>query len=406
MLQLPKELAGPVFAYFDLDGDKAIDDFEFVTTLVHLTYTDVTKRLSALFSIYDTENKETVSVEQFDILIGTILRACGQQPSATDISEKLRKLKLEHYLGESYVTTDQFAKVILADPELLAALAHIGILSPKFEAKDAPLDDLELELQKYYVGEQSGSELSVTEFGFDRRSEIDTGILDTLMQKAAVADTVKPFERDIGASKPEFFSLDQVGLDEAPNTSIKPEYIYGYRGYDTRNNLFSNSKGSLVYCAAKAGIILNTESNTQKFLVQHAEAVSCLDVYGDLAVSGELGARPILCFWDCVTSEIAIVLAGVIKEGAAVVRFAKNGKRLVVGTVGEKRWIYILDVEKALLGARKGRLAVTNQTVSKARFRGQRSPFWISEPHLMMIALSWQLKRMSISWSKECQSTS
>lgn len=356
VLCLTTRLTNPIFAYFDLDGDKSVDDFEFITTLVHLTCTDVAKRLSALFTIYDTENKETITVAQFDALIETLLRACVASPRVNDIPQKLAKLKADNYLNDPYVTGDQFGKIALADPDLLAALADIGILSPKFESKEAPIDDLEVELQKFYLNSNNWSDMSVTDNGLDRRSEIDTGILDTLMQKAAIADTTKPFERELGMSKPEYFSMDKPGLEEAPNAAIKPEYIYGYRGFDIRNNLFSNSKGHLVYHAAKAGIILDTELNVQRFSLQHTEAVSCLDVFGDLAVTGELGSRPVLCFWDCVSAELSAVLAGVIKEGIAMARFAQNGKRLIVSTVGENRWIYILDIEKVMQGARKGSL--------------------------------------------------
>jgi microtubule-associated protein-like 6 len=43
------------------------------------------------------------------------------------------------------------------------------------------------------------------------------------------------------------------------------EYVYGYRSADSRQNVFFNSTGQAVYMTAALGVILDFNSNSQKF---------------------------------------------------------------------------------------------------------------------------------------------
>jgi microtubule-associated protein-like 6 len=59
-------------------------------------------------------------------------------------------------------------------------------------------------------------------------------------------------------------SHNEVSYDK-PEETYELEYAYGYRCFDTRQNVHFNSDGNAVYMAAALGVILDHGSNTQKF---------------------------------------------------------------------------------------------------------------------------------------------
>lgn len=52
---------------------------------------------------------------------------------------------------------------------------------------------------------------------------------------------------------------------EAPEVTYYIDHVYGYRCQDSRNNVFYNPNGRVVYPTACLGVILEKESNTQLF---------------------------------------------------------------------------------------------------------------------------------------------
>ena len=123
--------------------------------------------------------------------------------------------------------------------------------------------------------------------------------------------TCKPFRGSI--MEPTNHQLPNPSI---PDEDYKLEYVYGFRIHNTRQNLYYNSSGSVVYCAASLGIILNPESNTQKFFGSgysttstgkrhHYKDIICLRVSqdGTLAATGEIGSRPILNIWNANTGD-------------------------------------------------------------------------------------------------------
>jgi hypothetical protein len=79
--------------------------------------------------------------------------------------------------------------------------------------------------------------------------------------------------------------------------------VYGYRSYDTRDNLRYNSNGDIVYHTAGCGIVLNKVKNTMKVITEHNDDITCLDINlnKNIVVTGEMGRRPSLVVWDSNT---------------------------------------------------------------------------------------------------------
>mmetsp|Transcript_56787 Transcript_56787/g.179562 ORF Transcript_56787/g.179562 Transcript_56787/m.179562 type:complete len:888 (-) Transcript_56787:309-2972(-) len=51
--------------------------------------------------------------------------------------------------------------------------------------------------------------------------------------------------------------------------ALSLEHVYGYRGHDTRENLFYTNRGEVVWHTAATAVVYNRESNTQRFLVDN-----------------------------------------------------------------------------------------------------------------------------------------
>ena len=115
--------------------------------------------------------------------------------------------------------------------------------------------------------------------------------------------------------------LDPDVNPEAPDIEYKLNYVYGYRCADTRQNVYFNDKGQVIFMTAAVGVQLDTSSNTQKFFGggpvgpshkahdgaarQHSDDIMCLALSPDLrlAATGQVGSRPTVFAWDTTTME-------------------------------------------------------------------------------------------------------
>ncbi|TNV82525.1 hypothetical protein FGO68_gene16014 [Halteria grandinella] len=122
------------------------------------------------------------------------------------------------------------------------------------------------------------------------------------------------------------------GVPEAPEEEFEVEYVYGYRTFDCRQNLRYNAKGQPVYMVAALGVILDTESNTQKVFggketkmvaknesddsKYHVDDILSLDISADrkTVVTGQVGKAPCVHVWDAETAEQRCTFK--LKEGS------------------------------------------------------------------------------------------
>lgn len=110
---------------------------------------------------------------------------------------------------------------------------------------------------------------------------------------------------------------------DPPDQDYSLEYVYGYRCEDSRQNVYYNPEGKVVYMTACLGVILDQETNTQTFfgggqvdnkskqvandLNHHTNDIMALNVntHGDRewAVSGQVGKSPPVFVWNTRTGE-------------------------------------------------------------------------------------------------------
>jgi WD40 repeat protein len=130
-----------------------------------------------------------------------------------------------------------------------------------------------------------------------------------------------------------------------PEVNYKLEYVYGYRTYDCRQNLFFTPSGKLVYNAAALGISHDIGSNTQTFfgggmlskkakleVVGHDDDILCLAISPDrkCVATGQVGPKPTLCIWDADTCAPIkrIQVSNKDARGIACVAWSEDGQYL------------------------------------------------------------------------------
>ncbi|CAF4973882.1 unnamed protein product, partial [Rotaria socialis] len=69
-----------------------------------------------------------------------------------------------------------------------------------------------------------------------------------------------------------------------PDQGLTLDFVFGYRGYDCRDNVFSLKTGEIVYHVAALGIVLNAEQNVQRFYNCHTDDILCLAVSPDMSL--------------------------------------------------------------------------------------------------------------------------
>jgi len=115
------------------------------------------------------------------------------------------------------------------------------------------------------------------------------------------------------------------------------EFIHGYRGFDTRNNLHYTSDQDIIYHTAGAAIVYNVQTKMQSFYLQHNDDILCLTLnqnpkFKNIVASGEVGVSPTVHVWDVVSKKTLSILQGYHTKGVCSVNFSSSGRYLV--TVG------------------------------------------------------------------------
>jgi len=154
-------------------------------------------------------------------------------------------------------------------------------------------------------------------------------------EESAIDNEGKPWAGAIVAPT----NMPHINKD-APTETLTIDHVYGYRAIDSRNNVFylSNSK-EIVYMTAAIGVVLNTETNTQRFFgggdraknVGHDDDITALAVHPSkkIVATGQVGKDPLICVWsaeDC--SLITKFKLGKDTRAVKCLGFSNNGKYL------------------------------------------------------------------------------
>ncbi|ETV84876.1 hypothetical protein, variant [Aphanomyces astaci] len=140
--------------------------------------------------------------------------------------------------------------------------------------------------------------------------------------------------------------------NEAPLSSLELSFVYGYRGFDTRNNLsFGAGANTIIYHAAALGIVYDKQHHRQIFHYGHTDDIMCLAVHpeGHLVASGERGRTPKVILWDANSGSSLCVLSGFHKRGVSHVAFNTKGDLLATHGMDDDHSIAIYNLQGKLV---------------------------------------------------------
>ncbi|XP_060804047.1 echinoderm microtubule-associated protein-like 2 isoform X3 [Amyelois transitella] len=146
-----------------------------------------------------------------------------------------------------------------------------------------------------------------------------------------------------------FGPSDQDALDPAkvappPQSKLKLEWVYGYRGKDCRSNLYLLPTGEIVYFVAAVVVLFNVDERCQRHYTGHTDDVKCLAVHpnklvvasGQCAGHDRLDARPHVRVWNSVSlATLAVIGVGQMERSVSCVTFSRADGGALLGCVDE-----------------------------------------------------------------------
>ena len=241
---------------------------------------------------------------------------------------------------------DEFVEYVSQNPEIISWLNFYDD-GDDFGCEDAHLDDEDSDLEE----ECCADVLS------------DAACLGTDPEFMDLAPSVLEEKNDWG-SRTWLATIENtipsnsppVDLRQPDENALRLEWIHGYSCQNQRGNLSYTVSGEIMYTAAAAGVVLNADTNSQRFSLDHTNSIvsTALHPNGALAATGEVGRSPKIHVWNTTSMRIISTLAGFHHGAIHCLSFSKDGHYLV--SVGQDEFHSVAVYnwkEKRLLFAHK-----------------------------------------------------
>lgn len=268
---------------------------------------EIDKKLNAILARYDMQNLQNISLTEFQSLIS----------KDTDILQLLK--------GYNFVLSDDLREVMEDEKAIVQC--------------DSDLDE-EIEIKTKI----EKNKLEISRFS----SVVDRETLDQRVKK--VEEYKKDFSND--NFKPSFFTTI-TEEKRSPEVNVEPIHVFGFRGFDMRNNIKTTPTGELVFFSGKSAVVYNkkvTSAPTQKIFQYHNQEISCIAVYESYVATGEFGEDPVIHVWDSKTLQVKFSLQGILKKGISHLRFSHDGKKLAAIELGSNHTVVLYDFAKLQAG--------------------------------------------------------
>uniref|UniRef100_H3CLU3 EMAP like 6 n=2 Tax=Tetraodon nigroviridis TaxID=99883 RepID=H3CLU3_TETNG len=139
------------------------------------------------------------------------------------------------------------------------------------------------------------------------------------------------------------------------------DHVFGYRGFDCRNNLhYLNDGADIIFHTAATVVIQNLSAGTQSFYLEHTDDVLCLTVnqhpkYQNVVATGQMGMAPSIHVWDAMTKKTLSVLRCSHAKGVGYVNFSATGRLLLSVGVEPEHTITVWMLAGRTPGEQQGR---------------------------------------------------
>ncbi|VFV19097.1 echinoderm microtubule-associated [Lynx pardinus] len=209
-----------------------------------------------------------------------------------------------------------------------------------------------------FVGTQESKLVDSEESDTD--AEEDGGYDSDVAREKAIDYTTKIYAvsiREMEGTKPHQ-QLKEVSVEERPPVSraapqpeklqknnitkkkklveeLALDHVFGYRGFDCRNNLhYLNDGADIIFHTAAAGVLQSLSTGSQSFYLEHTDDILCLTVnqhpkYRNVVATSQIGTTPSIHIWDAMTKHTLSMLRCFHSKGVNYINFSATGKLLV-----------------------------------------------------------------------------
>lgn len=346
LLKIPLDEATMVINYADLDTDGCLNLYEFICLVGLFTQKNIFERILALFNLFDNDNSQFVDQSELTRIIKCVIsiNENGEEPTKAQIEEKINEIKRDFFLTSLEMKLADFQVFCFEDDDFKNALIKIGIFH-------------ESDCQKFFnadIDHEINRHLNEDELPMEEENrDADEHEVDEMGNMIVNEDSgneflaVKPFLGVVKNSVPSNFDANKVNLS-VPNVNLDLEYVYGYRCFDTRNNLFWNGASSIVFHTAAVGVMMDISSNKQFFNFNNTDDILCMAKYGKYIATGQIGHKPLINIWNCEDQSSIEIIIGDLEKGISHVDFSKNGKYLAGVAMNDDHDVAIYDVSNIL----------------------------------------------------------
>ncbi|XP_035982199.1 echinoderm microtubule-associated protein-like 6 isoform X1 [Fundulus heteroclitus] len=144
------------------------------------------------------------------------------------------------------------------------------------------------------------------------------------------------------APQPEKLQKNNVSKKKRLVEDLVLDHVFGFRGFDCRNNLhYLNDGSDIVYHTAATAIVHSLSNGTQSFYLEHTDDILCLTVnqhpkYKNVIATGQIGdiseipgTNPSIHVWDAMSKQTLSILRSPHTKGVGYVNFSATGKLLL-----------------------------------------------------------------------------
>ncbi|MEE6474307.1 hypothetical protein FKM82_010342 [Ascaphus truei] len=162
------------------------------------------------------------------------------------------------------------------------------------------------------------------------------------------------------APQPEKLQKNNINKKKKLVEELSLDHVFGYRGFDCRNNLhYLNDGGDIIFHTAAAGIVQNISAGSQSFYLEHTDDILCLTVnqhpkYKNVVATGQIGATPSIHIWDVMSKQTLSILRCFHAKGVGYINFSATGKLLVSVGVDPEHTITVWRWQEGAKVASKG----------------------------------------------------
>ncbi len=125
-------------------------------------------------------------------------------------------------------------------------------------------------------------------------------------------------------------------IKTAPDVNVKPEFVFGYKSRETRNNLKYINDNTIAYHAGSIVIVHDISNNTQQNFVKHKEEIQGFSVSNNKkyiashdVVKSKSTNTPQLVIWDNEKKEDILTIENITTKGVTSLAFDSEGELLI-----------------------------------------------------------------------------